>query len=480
MPQRPNVLFILADQLRATSLPIYGETQIRTPHIDRLAREGIVLDNAIASCPVCTPYRAMLLTGRYPQTTGHIFNFVRTRHDEIGVGDVFAHAGYRTGWVGKWHLHTGAFPHIFDAIDYVPEGRDRLGFQYWRGYNFHMKYFQGTVNLDDWQVERWEGYETEALARYAIEFMDRAGDDPFCLFLSPHQPHYTTFQFAPEQYYARLPEDLRLPANVPNSDLEPALVMYRHYLAMTLALDDMVGCLLDYLERTGKAANSIVVFTSDHGTQGGAHGIPAWHKVVPYEESIRVPWLMRWPGVFAGGGRRDTLVSPVDILPSLCGLCAIPIPRTVEGLDISGAWLGKPDAGDRAAVFTMGFSSEYNHPTNGLEWRGVRTKTHSYAHWLNETAPMMGYTHHLPSTVELYDLRSDPLQLTNLANTPAARLLQDEMEQTLRGMMAERHDEFAPCATYANWYDSQRRVIRNAYGPLDHPESEPDWSQLAR
>ena len=95
----------------------------------------------------------MLLTGRHPQTTGHLINFMRTRHDEISIGDAFSHAGYRTAWVGKWHLHTGSFPQI-DGPDYVPEGRDRLGFQHWRGYNFHTNYFNGSVNLDGWRYER--------------------------------------------------------------------------------------------------------------------------------------------------------------------------------------------------------------------------------------------------------------------------------------------------------------------------------------
>jgi arylsulfatase A-like enzyme len=246
----------------------------------------------------------MLLTGRHPQTTGHVINFLRTRHDEIGIGDAFAHAGYRTAWVGKWHLHTGAFPMI-DAADYVPEGRDRLGFEFWRGYNFHTVYFNGTVNREDWHYERWEGYETEALNRYAFEFMDDVGDEPFCLFVSPHQPHYTPHEFAPEHYYALLPEQLVLPENVPESIYDESVAMYRHYLAMTLALDDMVGDLLDYLERSGKAANTLVVFTSDHGTQVGAHGIRPWAKKMPYEESLRVPWIMRWPGTFDGGATRD-------------------------------------------------------------------------------------------------------------------------------------------------------------------------------
>ena len=206
---QPNVVVLFPDQLRALSLPLYGEQQIQTPNIDRLAAEGLVLDNAISNCPVCTPARAMLVTGRYPQTTGHLINTTRTRHSELSIGDAFGQAGYKTAWIGKWHLHTGTWPAI-DRMpqhpDWVPEGRDRLGFDYWRAYNQHMVYFDGFVHKDDWNYERWEGYETNGLLNYAFEFMDAAEDDPFLLFLSPHPPHYTPFQFAPEDCYARLPE----------------------------------------------------------------------------------------------------------------------------------------------------------------------------------------------------------------------------------------------------------------------------------
>lgn len=320
MKKRPNILFLFADQLRAASLPVYGENQINTPNIDRLAREGVTFTNSISTCPVCTPYRSMLLTGRHPQTTGHVINFMQTRHDEISIGDAFSHAGYRTAWVGKWHLHTGSFPQI-GGPDYVPEGRDRLGFQHWRGYNFHTDYFNGSVNLDGWRYERWKGYETNALNQYAMEFMDSVNDEPFCLFISPHQPHHTSYEFAPQKYYESLPEQLNLPANVAESQMEKALDVYRHYLAMTLALDDMVGELLDYLNRTGLADDTLFIFTSDHGTQMGAHGWEPFKKKVPYEESLLVPMIMRLPGVFDANRICDVLTAPVDIFPSLSTPC---------------------------------------------------------------------------------------------------------------------------------------------------------------
>lgn len=462
---KPNLIFILTDQLRAASLPLYGETQIETPHIDRLAREGVTFTNCIAACPVCTPSRAMLLTGRHPQTTGHLINSTRTRHSEISIADAFANQGYRTGWVGKWHLHTGGWPAV-NVPDWVPKGRDRLGFEFWRAYNMHMVYFNGYINGDDWNYEKWEGYETSALNRYAFEFMENAGDEPFCLFLSPHQPHYTPFDFAPESYYARLPDRLELPANVTERWRDKAKQMYRHYLAMSLALDDMVGELLDYLERTGKANNTMVVFTSDHGTQVGAHDIHPWEKRHPYEDSLKVPLIMRFPGVLEGGVTRDTLTATVDFFPSLCSLFGIPIPRTIEGHDLSEAWMGKPGAFEQEAVLTMNFSMLYDSFADGLEWRGVRTKRHSYAKWLK-------------GKEELYDVENDPLEMNNLAGNSQNRELNNRMKSLLSNLQDLRGDELVPCTKWKNWLDNQRRVIRNAFGPLSDPEEEPDWSALS-
>ena len=473
MNERKNLLFILVDQLRASSLPIYGDTNIETPNIDRLASQGVTFDNMISTCPVCTPYRSMLLTGRHPQTTGHIINFVNTRHDEISIGDAAARTGYKTGWVGKWHLHRGSFPET-NARDFVPEGRDRLGFEFWRGYNFHMNYFNGWVNKDNWRGENWDGYETDALAGYAREFMDGAGDDPFLLFLSPHQPHGTPGKHAPDEYYDRLPDDFAFPANVPESAHDEARAMWRDYLAMTLALDDMIGDLMAHLDRTGKAKDTLVVFTSDHGTEGGSHieesgwaprNAP-WQKLMPHEESLRVPLVMRLPGVFEGGDRRDTLTSSVDLFPSLCALLDIPAPTTIEGYDLSEAWLGKPGGYEQDGVMTMSFTASYDHLKDGREWRGVRTKTHSYDRWLT------GTTH-------LYDLRNDPLEMNNLIESPEAATIKADLEAKLAEFMTARGDTFPLCTEYAAWYDVQRRVIRNAYGPLGDPEAEPDWSRLA-
>ena len=466
--RRPNVVFLFADQLRASALSAYGNDQVQTPNLDRLASQGVRLDNMISTCPVCTPYRSMLTMGRHPQTTGFVINSLRPRHSEISVADALNHAGYKTAWVGKWHLYTGGWP-ANNVPDWVPHGRPRMGFQHWRAYNQHMVYFDGPINspTEDWAAATWDGYETDALNRYAFEFMDGCGDDePFAVFVSPQPPHWTPYQFAPDVYYDRLPPHIEPPANLGESMRGQWDSEHRHYFAMILAVDDMVGDLMAYLDRTGRADNTLLVFTSDHGTQGGSHGVPFWGKKNPYDESFRVPLLARLPGVFEPGSRSDALTSPVDLMPTLLGLCGVPVPRTVEGRDLAAAWRNEPGAAENDALLTMNFGGHHDLFRDGGEWRGVRTKRYNYARWLD-------------GRTVLHDVIADPLQLTNLAADPAAAALVAEMETKLAAIQARRGDVLQPCTAYAAWFDAFRRPIRNGYGPMPDPEAEPDWSLLA-
>lgn len=466
--RRPNVVVLFPDQLRAQSLPLFGEQQIDTPNIDRLAQQGVSVTNAIANCPVCTPSRAMLVTGRYPQTTGHLINTTRTRHSELSIADAFAHQGYRTGWVGKWHLHTGLWPAL-DRMpqqpDWVPEGRDRLGFDYWRAYNQHMVYFNGFVHAKDWNYERWDGYETDGLLNYGKRFIDDSGDDPFLLFLSPHPPHYTPFEFAPEHFYAGVPKDLQLPPNVPESLQTASLEMYRHYLAMVLAIDAMLGQLLDYLEQKGLADDTIVLFASDHGTQAGSQGVNPWSKKNPYDASIHIPALFRWPAGLPAGREVDSLLGMTDIFPTLCELAGVPVPRSVEGVSHAAHIRGEAEGSPVSSQFLMNFSKWFDWMKDGAEWRGVRTQNHTYVERLD-------------GRVELYDLIQDPWQQRNLAGSTAHVETEQELAAELRTHQHKRRDELVACTEWAHWLDEQRRVVRNAFGELSHPESEPDWSLL--
>ena len=461
---QPNLVFVFADQMRRDVLSCYGESPIETPNLDRLAREGVQLDQCVSTCPVCTPYRAMLLTGRHPQSTGMVINSLRTRYDELGVGDAFAAAGYRTAWVGKWHLHTGAWPGN-NVPDWVPRGRSRLGFEHWRGYNQHMVYFDGHVHSPrrDFDVERWDGYETEGLLRYATAFMEGCAEDPFALFLSPQPPHVgmgppeDRHMMAPDRCYEGLPD---------GAEYGEEAWVYRNYLAMCRAVDEMMGQLLAYLDRTGRSESTLVVFTSDHGTQARENGLGFWDKKSPYGASMDVPCLLRFPGVLPAGGRCDALSAPVDLFPSLCGLCGVPVPASVEGMDLSAAWRGEPEARRQEALFCMNFGNGTDYFVDGREWRGVRTRRWQYTVWLD-------------GTVELYDLHRepDPYDL-NLASDPAHAEIRGDLDARLRGFQAERGDVLQPGSAYEAWVDEQRRIVRNGYGPLSHPERVPDYRQL--
>lgn len=458
---------MLTDQLRAMSTPPQ-ETQVAFPAMEAMQQEGVRFDHMVSTCPLCTPYRGMFMTGRYPQTTGMIVNFTSTRYAEIGLGDAFAHAGYRTGYVGKWHLNRGAFPS--ESVDFIPEGRARLGFDYWRAYNCHTDYWNGHVNGADWDTLRWKGYETEGLLAYVKEFLAVDDDRPWLLVVSPHQPHWNWSETcAPESCYARVPEHPAVPDSVPGHYREEASKHMRHYLAMVAALDTMLG---DLRELAGP--DTLCVFTSDHGTQMGGQAYEGeqgncWGKSRPHEESIHVPLFASWPGHMPAGTVSDELVTPVDIMPTLCSLAGVPIPRTVEGLDLSETFLGGTPPVSRQDALIMSFHNYTYSPNlireDGHEWRGVRTRTHTYVQW-REGERM------------LYDLENDPGQLHNLAADPAHAEVEAQFEARLKELLAERHDDIHPYNHYRSWIDQERRIIRNAFGPLPHPDEPPDWSLL--
>ena len=390
------------------------------------------------------------------------------RSSEIGLGDVFARSGYRTGYVGKWHLHRGAFPS--ESRDFIPEGRARLGFEYWRAYNCHIDFWDGHLNGRDWETERWTGYETDGLLPYAEEFMEAADRRPWFLVVAPHQPHWNWQDTcAPQEYYDRVPSELELPPNVPRHFHDYARADLRHYLAMTLAVDAMLGKL-----RRMAGRDTLVVFTSDHGTMMGAHAAPgergnSWGKSRPQEECVRVPFLATWEGRIPPASVREELLTPVDILPSLCGLAGVPVPRSVEGVDLSAAFLGRDPPRVRDAAFLMSLHNYVYSPNlireDGHEWRGVRTHRHTFVQWRDGTR-------------QLFDLQEDPWQLHNLADRPETRDLQTQLSQRLGRLMEERGDSLHPYSHYRDWLDPERRIVANAFGQLPHPDSTPDWSLL--
>jgi len=434
-PQRPNVVFLLADQWRAKATGYEQDPNARTPHLDRLARQSIQFRLAISVCPVCTPYRAALLTGRYPTTTGMFLNDLYLPEEELCLAEVFKQAGYDTAYIGKWHL-DGHGRH-----SYIPPER-RQGFDFWMAaecdHNYpHSHFYTG----ESPQKHYWDGYDAFAQTRQAQQYLRQAATRgrPFFLFVSygvPHFPHHT----APKEYQAlHPPEGIVFAPNVP----EPMRTQQLRreaagYYAHCTALDQCVGDILRTLDEAGLADHTILVFTSDHGEMMGSHGCPPGRKQVPYDESIRVPLLIRYPPAHGSGGRtvRTPLVT-VDLMPTLLSLAGVPCPKTAEGEDLSDLVRGGPERPDRAVLFMNVSPFADNFP--GKEYRGLRTGRYTYVRDLD--GPWL-----------LFDDQADPYQLQNLVGRPEYRQLQRQLDERLQAALRAIGDEFKPRQHYlARW-----------------------------
>ncbi len=431
MPNRPNVLFVFADQWRAQATGYAGDANVHTPNLDALAAESVNFTHAVSGCPVCSPYRASLLTGQNPLTHGIFVNDVPLAPDAGRLARRFAAAGYDTAYIGKWHLDA----HGRSA--WIPPER-RQGFRYWKVLECthdypHSAYYAG----DSAEKRYWPGYDAFAQTRDAIAYLrERPNDRPFLLMLSwgpPHSPYYT----APDEFRARYsPEALRLPPNVPPETAARARQILAGYYAHCTALDAALGELLAALRALGLEEDTLLVFTSDHGDMLGSQG--HFNKQRPWDESVRVPFLLRHPARLGRAPRRlNAPLDAPDLLPTLLGLCGLPIPAGVEGLDFSAHILGGPDPSDGAALLACYHPfGQYNRPKHGgREYRGLRTERHTYVRALD--GPWL-----------LYDNTTDPFQMHNLAAAPEHAALRRDLDDRLRERLRTLGDEFRPGMEY--------------------------------
>jgi arylsulfatase A-like enzyme len=417
MKDKPNLVYVFADQMRASALGCMHEEYVHTPNLDRLASQGVLFQNAIANTPVCTPSRGSLLTGRHALTCRCIVNDLRLPEDERSIADVLNENGYRTGYVGKWHL-DGISRHMF-----TPPGRRRHGFDdYWRAYGCNHNYFDCKFYSDDSpELQREEGYDADVQTDQAIRFLERFRDDPMCLFLSWGPPH-APYRIVPQEFLDMYkPEEIDLRPNVEGVDRAAIAGYYAHITA----IDRNIGRLMDALDELGLSEDTILVFSSDHGDMLWAHG--RLKKQQPWEESVRVPLLMRWPGHLPAGEVRDTLISVVDYTPTFLGMMGVGVPTPMNGVDLSATLLGESDR-EQSSVFINEYVS-FDQARIYQPWRGVRTKRYTYARWLQGGAV-------------LYDNQEDPYQLHNLMHEPGHEALEEVLEHELRGWLERLGDDF--------------------------------------
>lgn len=426
---KPNILYVFSDQWRWCDHGYTGNADVLTPHIDRFARESVNFAHAVSGIPVCCPHRASLITGKYPLTHGLYLNDLSLAPDHRSIAHCLNDAGYQTGWIGKWHIDGQG------RESFTPPER-RQGFDYWRALECTHNYNHSPYYGDTPEQKIWPGYDSIEQTKDAQAYLERHAREnsgkPFALFLSwgpPHAPYHT----APEKYQQLYADkEITLRKNVPEAEREEAVKTYKGYYAHMTALDDCFGNLLKTLQENGLSENTIVVYTSDHGDM--LHSRGSMKKQQPWDESLRVPFLLRWPEKLRDPVRTISMpLDTPDIMPTLLGLAEIAIPGEVEGSDRSGLILGKEKAdADYAALIQCPVPfGQWSRSRGGREYRGVRTSRYTYCRDLQ--GPWL-----------LYDNEADPFQLDNLVNQPEQATIQKKLNDRLNDLLKQRRDAFLP------------------------------------
>lgn len=454
-----NVLLLMSDQHRPDALGIRGGTVAKTPNLDRLAQSGVRFDHAYCADPVCTPSRACLLTGLYVHNNRTYDNATAWPFEHKTVAHHLGQAGYMTGLIGKMHFvdaQTHGFEYKLDFNDWYQylgpktklraeeiiypnsgSGLPQID-DLWRDYGdpwtgvINMDRREGYVSVGRVSALAEEDHFESFVARESIRFLKNfGGKAPFFLvssFLKPHDP------FTPAERFAKMfhVPDMELPptwgkvdvSTVPrfirerieyNSpvpelrDPEQAKRLIAMYYANLAQTDNCVGKVLDTLKELGLEEDTIVLYTSDHGGMLGAHGL--WQKSVFYEPSVGVPLLFRVPGLTPANSRSETPVSLVQILPTLAELCGISTPSGIDGTSFVSS-LQEPSRTEETTVFAE------TGLTSSVPGYMIRHGDYKYCYYVNDTP-------------ELYNLRTDPHEMNNLAVLSTYKSKVNEMQQRL-------------------------------------------------
>ena len=455
--EKPNLLFIFPDQFRNASIGLNNQDPVYTPNLDQLANDGIVFSNAITNFPLCSPSRAMLMTGKLPYNNSVLTNANSKRfkfdnswqRDDVSFSDVLVKNGYDAGYVGKLHLTSpppiaGKDSVIWDA--YTPK-EDRHGFNFWYAYGTfdehnNPHYWVNDAKKDELKyVNEWSPkHEADVIIDYINNEKDtiRNVQKPFALFWSVNPPH-PPYQYVPEKYlehYKDMPlEELLVRENVDlETDAEDlafhkgatrgrtnlAREHVRNHFAMVTGVDEQIGRVLKALKVQGLDKNTIVVISSDHGEMMGSHGLMS--KNVWYEEAINVPFIIRWPEKIKAGQKTDILLGTPDIMPTLLNMMGATdgIPKDLDGQDLSPLLLTENGEKPEYALY---YFIEEGRPESGH--RGIRTYENTYVVTVDDLGEVRKF---------LYDNIKDPYQMLNLVgkDSTAEQMLHDKLLVVLK------------------------------------------------
>ncbi|WP_430815095.1 sulfatase family protein [Carboxylicivirga sp. RSCT41] len=424
--KRPNILIIQPDQHRGSVLGIDGDVDAITPHLDAMAKDGIRFTNAISGAPVCSPFRASLISGMHIHKHGVVGNNILLNPELRTLGNIFEDAGYATGYIGKWHL-DGGIPEE-KVGGYIEAGERRQGWQEFMGYEKSHEFIDVWRYDDNKQKVRVEGYDWEPTwhTDMALDFIKRktAEGKPWCYYLAygpPHLPEQCPTNFLgmydPSSFH--LPPDIV--QNLSDSQQKELREDLQMYYAQVTAIDFEVGRIMKHLKAMGVDENTIVLYTSDHGDVLGSHNqdIADNYKALgikrkstlrtkgkPYLSAMDVPLLIRWPKHIATGQVCDALVNTIDITATILDLVNLEKASGMQGTSMAD-WCLKGEGTKKDALY-IGLSK------GAKAWRGVYDGRYIYS--------TLGWP-------VLYDHATDPCEMNNLYDSEEHATIKEQLHQ---------------------------------------------------
>jgi N-acetylglucosamine-6-sulfatase len=414
---QPNIIFILTDDHRWDMLGCMGHPFLKTPAIDSLAENGTLFENAFVTTSLCSPSRASFLTGQYAHTHGVKNNLTYWKNDNITFLELMKQSGYDTAFIGKWHM-PGKLPDL--------RGVDR--FVTFTAIGGQGKYFNCPMIVDGKEVPSRKPYITEELTDYALEYINQKHDNPFCMYLSHKAVHYEFH--TPEKYNSMYRDDE--PVFPPEADdwvylkygrvftgfMERMSTLYRNYCQCVTALDDQLARVFSRLEELGIADNTVIVYAGDNGYFWGEHRL--FDKRWAYEESIRVPFIVKHPAIAGAKNRRvEQMALNIDLAPTILDMAGVPVPGNMEGESLMPIIKDNEIEGRDAWLYEYFKDFPYRVP----DIRAVRTDRYKYITYLNSKRS------------ELYDLQKDPREMKNIIGTSEGKQVLPGLQKRLRTLV---------------------------------------------
>ena len=453
---RPNIVYIMADDHACNAISAYGSKLIQTPNLDRIATQGMKFNQAMVSNSICSPSRATLLTGKYSHKNGLLKLGDSFDGSQQTFPKLLQKSGYQTAIIGKWHLMT------------TPTGFDHFSVMQDQGRYTDCE-FKEKATDDTTSMVPSKGYLTDVITDKSLAWVkQRSSDQPFCLLIhhkAPHSPHHPaprhknlfeneTLPEPPtllDNYEGRAPEAIadrvswsrlllcdrpswehkELGKHLTGNREKDTRMMYqgfmKGYLRLIASLDENVGRVLDYLDESGLAENTIVIYSSDNGFFNGEHGF--YNKMWMYEPSLRVPLLIKGPNITAKSENK-AFACIMDIAPTLLDYAGCTIPEDLQGQTLRPLLEGKS-----TALRDFFYYHYYGSGYRGIapsEIVGIRSKTHKLIYY-----PKSEYS---PTTWELFDLNKDPHEMSNLYNNPQYKQTQLQLRTQLSALIDQYED----------------------------------------